>query len=90
MKKKCEFYPCQNETDKNFCSDKCRREDLLELLKNAVSFFGWNGSHSLTKKAEMLIEEYSPKEDDVAKSCDPGPRMPTMVKWPDMHRDGLD
>lgn len=91
--KKCESFHCQNETDKNFCSEKCKTDELLEILKNAVSFFGWNGSHSLTRKAEMLIKEYAPKdktEDDVAKSCDPRPHMPAMVKWPDMHRDGLD
>lgn len=87
---KCEFYPCQNEADKTYCSYSCRSKDLLELLNNAASFFGWNGSHSLVKKAEILIGEYTPKEDDVAKSCDPRPHMPTMVKWPDMHRDGLD
>ena len=87
--KKCESFICQNETDKNFCSDSCRLDSLLSILKNAVSFFGWGGSHRLVRETEILLEEYAPK-DDIAKSCDPRPNMPEMVRFPDMHRDGLD
>ena len=87
--KKCESFPCQNEAEKNFCSDPCRLDALLSILNNAVSFFGWAGARILVKEAELLIAEYTPK-DDIAKSCDPRPHMPEMVRFPDMHRDGLD
>lgn len=88
--KKCKSFYCQNETEKNFCSDSCRVEALVNVLRCAESYFGWGGSQRLADETKLLIDDYTPKEYDIAESCDPKPRMPSMVRFPDSHRDGLD